>query len=246
MPGLDVWHGGLSAKGFCVIILNTGKQKTKNNAIGNAIGGGLILNTGKRKTNNNAIGGQILNIGHSNKLQTHKDMLLHVIILNTGKQKTKNNAIGNGIGGLILNTGKQKTNSNAIGGRILNIGHSNKLQTQKDMLLHVWIRNIGNTKMSNNAICGRILNIGHVKMSNDATEGHQRQSGGHMTWRAHTKMVNSALVSHVETGTYRVFTVADTFTFQVQPWGRGRSVVQMAACQLTAKIVTANCLPNLN
>ena len=78
----------------------------------------------------------------------------------------------NAIGGRILNTGKQKTNNNAIGGRILNIGHANKLQTRKDMSLHVWILNIGNRKMSNDAIGGRILNIGHVKMSNNAIEGH--------------------------------------------------------------------------
>jgi hypothetical protein len=88
MPGLDVWHGGLSVVGFCVTILNTGKQKANNNAIGgwilntgkqkthnNAIGG-RILNTRKQKTNNNAIGGQILNIGPANKLQTWKDMSL--------------------------------------------------------------------------------------------------------------------------------------------------------------------------
>jgi hypothetical protein len=67
-----------------------------------------------------------------------------------------------------------------------------------------------------------------------------------MTWRAHTKMVNSALVSHVENGMYRVFTVADSFTFQVQRLGRGRSVVQMAPCQLATKVATANCSPFLN
>ncbi len=67
-----------------------------------------------------------------------------------------------------------------------------------------------------------------------------------MTWRAHTKMANSALVSHVENGIYRVFTVADTFTFRVQRLGQGRSVVQMAACQLAAKVETANCLPFLS
>jgi hypothetical protein len=50
-------------------------------------------------------------------------------------------------------------------------------------------------------------------MSNNAIEGHQQHTGRHMTWRAHTKMANSALVSHVENGMYRVFTVADTFTF---------------------------------
>ncbi len=65
MPGLDVWHGGLSVVGFCVTILNTGKQKTNNNAIG-----GGILNTGKQKTNNNAIGGWILNIGEANERVT--------------------------------------------------------------------------------------------------------------------------------------------------------------------------------
>jgi hypothetical protein len=32
-----------------------------------------------------------------------------------------------------------------------------------------------------------------------------------MTWRAHTKMANSALVSHVENGMYRVFTVAQIY-----------------------------------
>jgi hypothetical protein len=67
-----------------------------------------------------------------------------------------------------------------------------------------------------------------------------------MTWRAHTKMANSALVSHVKNGMYREFTVADTFTFRVQHLRQGRSVVQMAACQLAAKVVTANCLPFLN
>ncbi len=67
-----------------------------------------------------------------------------------------------------------------------------------------------------------------------------------MTWRAHTKMANSALVSHVENGMYRVFMVADTFTFQVQCLGRGRSVVQMATCQLAAKVATVNCSPFLN
>ncbi len=88
--------------------------------------------------------------------------------------------------------------------------------------------------------------MGHVKMSNNAIEGHQRHTGQHMTWRAHTKMVNSALVSHVENGMYCVFTVADTFTFQVQRLGQGRNVVQMAACQLAAKVATANCSPFLN
>ncbi len=71
-------------------------------------------------------------------------------------------------------------------------------------------------------------------MSNNAIEGQ----GQHMTWHAHAKMVNSVLVSHVVNGTYRVFMVVDTFIFQVQRLGRGRSVVQMAACQLTA-IITA-------
>ncbi len=67
-----------------------------------------------------------------------------------------------------------------------------------------------------------------------------------MTWCAHTKMANSALVSHVENGMYRVFTVVDTFTFRVHHLGQGRSVVQMATCQLAAKVTTANCLPFLN
>jgi hypothetical protein len=59
-------------------------------------------------------------------------------------------------------------------------------------------------------------------------------------------MANSALVSHVENGMYCVFTVADTFAFQDQRLGGGRSVVQIAACQLVAKVATANCLPFLN
>jgi hypothetical protein len=67
-----------------------------------------------------------------------------------------------------------------------------------------------------------------------------------MTWRVHTNMVNSVLVSHVKNGMYPVFTVTDTFTFPVQHLGRGRSVVQMAACQLAAKVATANCSPFLN
>ncbi len=54
-------------------------------------------------------------------------------------------------------------------------------------------------------------------------------------------MANSILVSPVVHGAYCVFTVVDTSTFQVQRLGQGRSVVQMAVCQLAAIIVTANC-----
>jgi hypothetical protein len=55
-----------------------------------------------------------------------------------------------------------------------------------------------------------------------------------------TKMLNSGLVSPVVRGAYHEVTVADTSTFEVQCLGQGRSVVQIAACQLTAIIATAN------
>ncbi len=79
MPGLDVWHVGLSVVGFCITILN---------------------------------------IGHANKLQTRKDMLLHVWLLNIKNRKMSNDAIG----GWILNIQNRKMSNDAIGGRILNNG----------------------------------------------------------------------------------------------------------------------------
>jgi hypothetical protein len=115
--------------------------------------------------------------------------------------------------------------NDAIGGRILNIGNRNKLSTHRDKQLQGRLR-----------VCKR--------MSRQIEQWQGQR--GLTTWHARTKMANSILVSPVVHGAYRVFTFADTSTFQVQCLGQGRSVVQMDACQLTAIIATANCGPILN
>jgi hypothetical protein len=110
--------------------------------------------------------------------------------------------------------------NDAIGGWILNIGNRNNLSTHRDKQLQGRLR-----------VC---------KGMSRQIEQRQGQRGL-TTWHARTKMANSVLVSPVVHGAYRVFTVLDTSTFQVQRLGQGRGVVQMAACQLTAILVTANC-----
>jgi hypothetical protein len=96
--------------------------------------------------------------------------------------------------------------------------------------------------MSNDAIGGRFWVCKRMSQKIEQRQGQR----GLATWHARTKMANSVLVSPVVHGAYRVCTVADTSTFQVQRLGQGRNVVQMAACQLTVIIATANCLPILN
>ncbi len=154
--------------------------------------------------------------------------------------------------------------NDAIGGWFLNIGNGNNLSTHRDKQLQGrQVKKLGREKMSNDAIGGRILNIGNrnnlsthrdkqlqgrlrvcERMSQQI--GQRRGQRGLTAWHARTKMVNSGLVSPVVHGAYHVFTVADTSTFWVQRLGQGRSVVQMAACQLTAIIATMNCWPILN
>jgi hypothetical protein len=91
--------------------------------------------------------------------------------------------------------------------------------------------------MSNDAISGRLRVCERMSRQIEQRRGQR----GLTTWHARTKMANSILVSPVVHGVYREFTVADTSTIRVQCLGQGRSVVQMAACQLTALIATANC-----
>jgi hypothetical protein len=90
--------------------------------------------------------------------------------------------------------------------------------------------------MSNDAIGSWFLVCKRMSQQIEQRRGQR----GLRTWHARTKMANFVLVSPVVHGAYRVFTVADTSTFQVQCLRQGRSVVQMAACQLTAIIATAN------